>query len=51
MAYRNAVGDETSSGQNFSMITCVFLIFEISVYSNYRAKAELFLKVKQSEQQ
>ena len=33
------------------MIICVTLVMEISAYSNYQAKAHLFLQIKLSKQQ
>ena len=49
MFNRVAKGDSIEAGSNMFAIAVIFILVELSVYINMKAKALLFLKVKMSE--
>ena len=44
-------GEVIDPGSNVAITILILMILQISVYNNYKAKAQLFLRIKASEQQ
>ena len=44
-------GEDIDLGSNVVTTVIILMILELSVYNNYKAKAQLFLRIKASEQQ
>ena len=51
MSYRGIIGDDAPLMTNFLVASASFLMLDLTVYLNMRAKARLFFKLQVIEQQ
>ena len=49
--YRSNLGDDNTVATNILFIGSAMITIEISIYSSYKSKAELFVRIQESEQQ